>query len=217
MDNRKRVLVMTAVAAERDAILRGLGGNERFDVVLAGVGPASAAASTAMALAAADYGLVISAGIAGGFAGRAEIGSLVVASEIVCADLGVETLEGFSSVDELGFGSSRVPVQAQLAAAITERLRAAGLPVQTGPIVTVSTATGTAATASALAERVQGAAAEGMEGFGVAAAASLYGVPVLEIRAVSNPVGPRDRAAWRIREALDALEAAGPILLEVFE
>ncbi|PPS69089.1 Futalosine hydrolase [Streptomyces sp. MH60] len=47
-----------------------------------------------------------------------------------------------------------------------------------------------------------------MEGFGVAEAAAAHGVPVLELRAVSNPVGPRDRAAWRIGEALAALTDA---------
>lgn len=39
----------------------------------------------------------------------------------------------------------------------------------------------------------------------MAEAAAAHGVPVLEIRAVSNPVGPRDRAAWRIGDALAAL------------
>jgi futalosine hydrolase len=50
--------------------------------------------------------------------------------------------------------------------------------------------------------------AEAMEGFGVAEAAARHGLPVLELRTVSNPVGPRDRAAWRIGEALEALERA---------
>ncbi|MDO3679409.1 futalosine hydrolase [Paenibacillus ehimensis] len=210
-----RVLVITAVAAERDAVLRGLRGDARFDVVTGGVGPAASAASAAKALAAAGYGLVVSAGIGGGFPGRAEIGSLVVADAIVAADLGAETPEGFRSVDELGFGSSRIAVDASLAARLTEALQRAGLPAHTGPVLTVSTVTGTAATASELAARVPGAAAEAMEGFGVAAAARDRGLPVLELRAISNAVGPRDREAWRIKEALDALEAAGAILLEV--
>jgi futalosine hydrolase len=217
MLKRNRVLVMTAVAAERDAVLRGLGGDARFDVRLAGVGPAAAAANTAAALAGGEYGLVVSAGIAGGFGGRADVGTLVVSSEIVAADLGVETPEGFTSVDELGFGSARVAVDAALAEKVTAALREAGLPVSCGPVLTVSTATGSAATADALAGRVEGAAAEGMEGFGVATAARLGSVPVIEIRAVSNPVGPRDRAAWKIREALELLEAAGPIFVEVLE
>jgi futalosine hydrolase len=47
-----------------------------------------------------------------------------------------------------------------------------------------------------------------MEGFGVAEAAAAHDVPVLELRTVSNEVGPRDRAAWRIPEALAALGTA---------
>ncbi|EFH31385.1 menaquinone biosynthetic enzyme [Streptomyces pristinaespiralis ATCC 25486] len=43
-------------------------------------------------------------------------------------------------------------------------------------------------------------------------------MPVVEIRAVSNAVGPRDRAAWRIGEALAALREAfqqlAPVLQE---
>jgi futalosine hydrolase len=54
-----------------------------------------------------------------------------------------------------------------------------------------------------------------MEGYGVAVAAVQFGVPVIEIRAVSNPVGPRDRAAWKIREALDSLEKAAAAMKEV--
>jgi futalosine hydrolase len=55
-----------------------------------------------------------------------------------------------------------------------------------------------------------------MEGFGVATAAKLWDLPVLEIRTISNVVGPRDREAWRMKEAFAALEAAGKILRRVF-
>ncbi|GAA3399990.1 futalosine hydrolase [Paenibacillus hodogayensis] len=215
MNAIKRVLVMTAVAAERDALLRGLRGDSRFEVALAGVGPAAAAANTAALLAAAPYDLVVSAGIAGGFAGQAAVGELVVASDIVAADLGAETAEGFSSVDELGFGSARVTVDGPLARRLADALSQAGLPVRSGSVLTVSTVTGTAESAARLAARVPNAAAEAMEGFGVATAAALHGLPALEIRAVSNAVGPRDRSSWKIREALELLEAAGPILVEV--
>lgn len=216
-----RALVVTAVEAERAAVLRGIrdGGPSRppIDVLAAGVGPAAAAAITASALAAAalagaPYDLVMSAGIGGGFDGQADIGDLVVASEIVAADLGAETPDGFRGVDELGFGAARFPADGHWTARIADGLRAAGLPVRTGPILTVSTATGTAGTAARLAARIPGAAAEAMEGYGVAVAAHRSGVPVLEIRAISNRVGPRDRSAWRIEEALDRLAAAGAVL-----
>jgi len=210
-----RVLIMTAVEVERDAVLRGLGDDSRFIVELAGVGIVEAAISAAAALAAADYDLVVSAGIAGGFAGQAEIGSVVVASEIIAADLGVQTLGGFSSLDELGFGTTRVKVAADVAARLTAALQAAGLAAHAGPVLTVATATGTAATAAELAARVPGAAAEAMEGFGIASAARRRGVPVLEIRTISNAVGPRDRDAWRIGDALKALQTASSVLAEV--
>ncbi|WP_243735292.1 futalosine hydrolase [Paenibacillus turpanensis] len=210
-----RILIVTAVDAEKEAVMRGLQGDERFAAAAVGVGPAAAAARTAALLAASTYSLVISAGIGGGFAGRADIGSLVVASEIIAADLGAETQDGFLSVDELGFGSSRIAVDSVAAKRIAAALEAAGLPLCFGPVLTVTTATGTAARAEELARRNAGAAAEAMEGFGVAAAANDRGIPVLELRAVSNRVGPRDRSAWRIPEALHALEQACKVLTEV--
>jgi futalosine hydrolase len=219
----KRVLVMTAVEAEKEAVLRGLRGDSRFEVLVAGVGPVAAAVSTVTALvatastiAAVDYDLVVSAGIGGGFANQADVGTVVVASEVIAADLGVQTLDGFSSVDELGFGTSRLRVETDLSSRLVEALREAGMTVGYGPILTLSTATGTSATASDLAKRIPGAAAEAMEGFGVAAAASRFGVPFIEIRAISNWVGPRDRAAWRIGDALAALETTCTHLSEVF-
>lgn len=216
MDNTKsRILVVTAVGAERDAVMRGVGTDGRFDVLAAGVGSAIAAAQTARALAAGHYGLVISAGIGGGFAGRAAVGTLVIASEIVAADLGAETPEGFCSVDELGFGSARVQIAGELAGKLTDKLSEGGAVVCLGPVLTVSTVTGTSGSAKQLADRIPGAAAEAMEGYGVAVAAQLYGVPVLEIRSISNLVGPRDRAAWRIGDALESLQLASSILPEV--
>jgi futalosine hydrolase len=218
---QRRVLIVTAVAAEKEAVLRGLSNAEGFEVLAGGVGPAAAAASTAsaltLALATSPYSMVLSLGIGGGFKGQAEIGSLVVASQIIAADLGTETPEGFRTVDELGFGSATVSVNLSLAARIVEAFHAANLQVTQGPVLTVSTVTGSAATAEELAKRIPGAAAEAMEGFGVATAASQLGLPCLEIRSISNCVGPRDRSAWRIGDALQALEAASKLLPEVLQ
>lgn len=212
-----RVLIVTAVSAERDAVLRGLHSDSRFDVLVAGVGSVVAAVNTARALTTAEYRLVISAGIGGGFPGRAEVGSLVVANEIVVADLGAETLEGFRSVDELGFGFTHVQTDASLVDHFSKALRAAKIPVNIGPVLTVSTVTGTAARSVELAARIPGATAEAMEGYGVGFAALDRGLPVLEVRAISNMVGPRDRSAWQIKKALDVLEAASAVLTEVLQ
>lgn len=211
-----RILVATAVPVERDAVARAFTG-DGFVVIAAGVGPALAAASTATALttaalSGAPYDLVVSAGIAGGFQPYAPVGSLVVADEITAADLGAETADGFLPVTELGFGTvTHRPPEALVREVVT----ATG--ARAGAVLTVSTVTGTAARATALRERHPTALAEAMEGFGVAEAAAAHGVPVLELRAVSNPVGPRDRAAWRIGDALAALTEAFGKLPPVLE
>lgn len=210
-----RVLVVTAVDAEREAVLRGLGQDSRFDVIAAGVGPAAAAAMTARALAQHKYEMVISAGIGGGFTGQAAVGSIVVANSIIAADLGSETQDGFLSVQQLGFGNHRIDPDRELSERWVQALERSGIAVIHGPILTVSTTTGRAESAAQLAQRIPGAAAEGMEGFGVATAAAAFDLPALEIRSISNAVGPRDRGAWKIKEALETLEMASSHLLEV--
>jgi len=211
-----RILVMTAVEAEQQAFMRGTRDSDLFNVQLAGFGPASAAARTAAELAKGSYRLVVSAGIGGGFKGRADIGSTVIADRIAAADLGAETPDGFLSVDELGFGSSVIAADSKLVQTLSDAMVSAGIPASRGTILTVTTGTGSAETTAKLIARYGDPAAEGMEGFGVATAAKLWNLPVLEIRTISNVVGPRDRAAWRLGEAFAALEAAGDILRRVF-
>ncbi|MEV4428434.1 futalosine hydrolase [Streptomyces sp. NPDC049602] len=234
-----RILIVTAVVAEADSVTAGLGlggpellplpggltlrrHRDGVDVLVGGVGPAAVAAATGTALTYGTltgdrYGLVVSAGIAGGFQPAAPVGSLVVSSAIVAADLGAETPDGYLAVEELGFGRSVHAVPEALTGPIAAALDAGGLPHTLAPVLTVSTVTGTARRAAELAERHPAAAAEAMEGFGVAEAAAAHGVPVVEIRAVSNAVGPRDRAAWRIGEALGALrDAFEPLSRTVF-
>ncbi|CAM4453276.1 futalosine hydrolase [Paenibacillus tarimensis] len=214
---QRSILIVTAVEAEREAVRRGLGQDGRFEVVAGGVGPVAAAVSTTRTLASASdrYSLVISAGIGGGFAGQADIGSIVVASEIIAADLGADTADGFSSLEQLGFGSSRIGTDQAVSQRLAEALRAASIPVRHAPVLTLATVTGSAEKAEELAVRVPGAAAEAMEGFGVAYAASVFQLPAMELRAISNAVGPRDRAAWRIPDALQSLESACAVLREV--
>jgi futalosine hydrolase len=230
---RARILIVTAVTAERDAVTSRLeraaeaaesaetAETPEVEVLAAGVGPAAAAAGTATALTTAACGgspfsLVVSAGIAGGFG--QPLGGTVVASSIVAADLGAvippapggEAPTGFASVADLGFGAAEHRPPPALVRAVAEAAGAAS-----GAVLTVSTVTGTAARARELTARHPDAVAEAMEGFGVAEAAAVHGVPVLELRTVSNHVGPRDRAAWRIPEALAALGTGCAAMLPV--
>jgi futalosine hydrolase len=185
---------------ERDAVVAGVGG--RAEVHAVGVGVAAAAAGTARLLAIGDYDAVVCAGIGGGFAGRVEVGGVVVGTVSVAADLGADSPEGFLPIDALGFGTGSLPAGLDLPVPGAVR----------GPVLTVSTVTGTAEGLARILARYPEAVAEGMEGFGVATAAAQAGVPFAELRTVSNPVGPRDRAAWRIPQALAALTDAARAL-----
>ncbi|MDI6100536.1 futalosine hydrolase [Actinoplanes sp. NEAU-A12] len=205
--NAYPLLVVTAVAPEADAFRAGLD-PARTVVEAVGVGPAAAAAGTARLLATGAYRAVISAGIAGGFPGRADVGGLVIATRSIAADLGAESPDGFLPIEDLGFGASVLDADPGLVKA----LHAALPDAVTGDVLTLATVTGTAETAGRLAARFPLAVAEAMEGYGVAVAATGAGVPFVELRAISNPIGPRDRAAWRLADAFAALRSTTPAL-----
>jgi futalosine hydrolase len=86
-------------------------------------------------------------------------------------------------------------------------------PMQVFPIdrrvrfVTVSCCSGVDAAARALETRT-GGAIENMEGAAIAHVAHLHGVPVGEIRGVSNIATDRDPRAWRIDDAATAAAEA---------
>jgi futalosine hydrolase len=232
MSQVQRLVVVCAVDAEADAVVAGLATPIRVslsgvparrcehdgvtvDVVTAAVGPAAAAAVTAAALAGGDHHGAISMGIAGAFVDAgAGVCDLVVADRIVYADLGVQTDEGFLPIDSLGFGdathSSEPPptVVGELAA----RARAAGITTCIGPVLTLTTFTGTDARALELRDR-HGAVAEAMEGAGLATACALTGAVALELRTMSNLVGSRDRNAWDLPGSLLALTAVAQACL----
>ena len=234
LPNRVLIVVATAAEAER---LRDLPGRAA-GVVVSGVGPVAAALATAAALSTAalrggPYDLAVSAGIAGAYPGSGlKPGDLAVSSEIIHADLGTEdggsraggpragatgvTGDGAAwlGLEDLGLSvRPDAPHFGHFAAweGAADLARRAGATL--GPLLTLSSVTASAAGALAWETRFPGALTEGMEGAGVAHAALLAGVPVLELRGVSNPVGPRDRASWRVGEALAATRRGLEVLL----
>jgi futalosine hydrolase len=212
-----RLLAVTAVPAERDAVLRHLGtpreraigryaaatvetGAGDLDVVAGGIGAAAAAAATATALALDSYDAVLSLGVGGGFDGRCAVGDIAVAHSVLAADLGVETPDGFRTFGDLGL------IDTGIATGCDWEKLAARVGGVAGLILTVNTVTGTDERAAWLAGRWD-PVAEAMEGWGVW---SVLADPVTpyEVRAISNRCGRRDRDAWDIDGALDALARA---------
>ena len=160
--------------------------------LVCGVGPVESALATAAALAERRPNAVVHVGIAG--ARELPPPTLVVGSEAVYCDV-LDPASTFPRVE-------RVAADAGLLAAARAALPDAR-------VVSIGT-TG----------RVGGGTAcevEAMEGFGVLRAASLAGIPAVEVRAVSNAISERDRALWRIADALGTLAAAVPSLLDALE
>jgi futalosine hydrolase len=99
-------------------------------------------------------------------------------------------------------GRSTYQLADDLVARVTSRLPGSYL----AHVLTVATVTGTAERAARVLARAHtpGPAVEDMEAWGVHAGTPPH-IPFLAVKAVSNPIGPRDRTTWDLDGALDAL------------
>lgn len=188
------LLICCAAPLEAAALIDRLGGRagrlggRAIEVAITGIGPVNAA----FAAATTPARTIIVCGVGGAYPGSdLEIGDVVCATTETWADLGVEdewdvTAMGFETAP--GFGNT-LPLDVFPAAR-----RAA--------FVTSSTCTATERRAHELALRT-GGAVESMEGAAVVQIARHRNLAVGEIRGISNTVGKRDRASWRLREAAE--------------
>lgn len=219
----RRAILVVAVRAEGDAVLRGLGAaplpadapwwaaipvTDRVDLCLAGVSKANAAAATALALDPARHGLVVSIGIAGALPRQSGdalgVGDLVVADRCVFADEGIATPAGYRDLAQMGFAP--MPDGTVVAPCDPGAVRTlAPLAERVGPVATVSTCSGNDALARDIARR-SGAIAEAMEGAAVGLVAVRRAVPFVEVRSISNHTGDREGQGWDIPRALARLE-----------
>lgn len=177
-----------------------------------GVGKTAAATTLAHELATRRNrpGLVLLFGVAGAFPQRHLGRPLRLAPGAVCVvgldrfgDEGVVTPQGFRGIDELKLGDcGPFELAADLAGEAANRL---GVPVVSG--VTVSTCSGTEASAADLAARSR-AEIETMEGAAVAHVCASFGVPLLHVRAISNWTGDRERGEWDLKTAAKAAQSA---------
>jgi len=164
------------------------------EVLVTGVGPVHAAIALTRRLESGPAERIICCGVGGAYPGSGlAVGDVVCAATEQYGDFGADSPDGFLDLREWG-----LPGRMSLDLFPVERR--AGF-------VTCATCTGTAARAAELVART-GGAVESMEGAAVVEVARRYGVPVGEIRGISNPVGDRDRDAWRIEEAAAAAQEA---------
>jgi futalosine hydrolase len=158
---------------------------------------------------------VLQVGIAGAYAAaRAEVrvlGTPVIIEKEVVADLGAEDSGSFLSLEDLELGeleyyeSKCVPVFDDL---FGDALKT--LPVVSG--ASVNMATGTEITGVIRAEKY-GVEVESMEGAGALKFGEDFGIPVLQIRSISNIATTRNRESWDIAGALKSLRNVCGVLL----
>jgi len=196
-------------------------GRLHVGVLTTGVGKVNAALALGATLVVRRTRLLLSVGVGGAYPGSGlHPGDLAVAAEENYGDEGAEGGKGFLDMEEVGIPSwagvegpcfNRFPADREVGAALLSAAQIVGR-VACGPFVTVSTVTGSHARAEGLEQRFS-AVCETMEGAAVAHAALSRGVPFGEIRGISNAVGPRDRASWRLAEAAAAVGEAVVLFL----
>jgi futalosine hydrolase len=184
---------------------------------ITGIGPVAAALSIGAFLERHPRAAgIVNLGICGSFDPLRALGGICVATAEICPEYGARCADGseepfsFQMLPDLSLDPvNRLDLDPDAAA------RAMGLTLPgewtRGPSVTVAGVSADPARAAQLQTRHQ-PATENMEGFSLALGARLKGVPFLEVRTVSNPVGVRDKTKWNFRLALEALKTILPTL-----
>jgi len=197
------LLVCFATELEGGLLRARLGGVDGVSLLCTGVGLVSAAHAVTLAVVAGRPDAIVVCGVGGAYPDSGlDIGDVVAADFECYGDLGAETPTGFLDMKALGFPVIPGPTPIYN-----------DLPLQVFPVerrvkcVTVATCTGTDAVARAIEARTRGAV-ENMEGAAVVHVAHLPGVPVGEVRGVSNRVTNRDPSAWKLQDAARAAQEA---------
>ncbi|MEA5115036.1 MAG: futalosine hydrolase [Geobacteraceae bacterium] len=180
-----------------------------YQIIIAktGMGKAMAASTTTALIHGFSPVLIINTGCAGAYAGCGlETGNLALATCEIFADEGIETPEGWQSLEQMGFAlwekngigfGNEIPLSAALVGEASRVAARYGFKFKAGKFLTVSTCSGSRMRGEVLIKRY-GGVCENMEGAAVALTASRYGIPCLEVRGISNIVEDRDLSRWDI-------------------
>ena len=165
---------------------------------------------------------VINMGVGGAYAGAGlDVGDVAVASKEVFGDDGVITSNGWKGMKEIGIpvlqkGRKKLFNEFPLTTPPQAFLKAQNnklAVIKSGLFVTVGSASGTPKRAREL-ENKFGGICENMEGAAIAHVSAIYGIPMIEVRGISNIVGIRDKRRWKLKEASEICQKVVLNLLE---
>ena len=189
-------------------------GSHDVDILTTGVGMIATAAWCGRVLARQPYDFAVNLGVCGSFHAKYPPGTVVNVATDCIPELGAEDGEQFLTVHQLGLlGADEAPFNGGRLVnphAVVNR-EIAGLPAVNG--ITVNTVHGNAESIATAVDRFN-PDVESMEGAAFMYACLTSGVRFAQVRAVSNMVEKRNRAAWKLEEAVSALNDAGLRLIE---
>jgi futalosine hydrolase len=174
-----------------------------------GVGKVNAAHSTTLLLENYDVDVLILFGIGGAYPDSAlKIGDIAIADSENYGEEGVMTKEGWSPMEYTGFPLLKkkeeyyntFALDANLAKIAVRATKDCGFDAKQGNFVTVSQCSGTLKSGTLMKKRFNGLS-ENMEGAAVAHICAMYGVPMVEVRGISNIIKDRDMNKWDIESA----------------
>lgn len=187
-------------------------------VELCGFGMVAAAARTAQLIAERRPRRVILVGIAGALDDRLAVGDACRFGQVSCYGIGAGSGDGFQSAESMGWqqwpGDPPDPA-AVIGDTISCDIEAA---TDAPPACLLTVCAAAASEADVIARRrmFPAAVAEDMEGFAVALACRLHGVPVDIVRGISNTAGDRDASRWQIEAACRAAAELAAVVLGGF-
>jgi futalosine hydrolase len=214
-----RHLVLIPTELERRIIAPHFAGAtpELCRIELCGFGMVAAAARAAAAIAQARPDRVLLVGVAGAYDDRLPLGTAWGFRRVGCSGIGAGSGDAFVSAEAMGWPQwPGEPAHAETA--IGDEIACAAAAWPQAPwadlLLSVTAASGDAADAARRRRSFPAAAAEDMEGFGVALACRLAQVPLTIVRGISNVAGDRNTAAWKLADAADAAGGLAARLVE---
>ncbi|MEI6241399.1 MAG: futalosine hydrolase [Planctomycetia bacterium] len=184
---------------------------------LCGFGPVVAAARTAQLIAEHRPDSVLLVGIAGRMSDRLTIGEAYAFERVACHGVGAGTGDAFVPAEAMGWpqwpgeGSDPATRIGDVLACTSGQLPAAA--PRAGLLVSACAASAGEADVRSRLRLFPDAVAEDMEGFAVAAACRLAGVPLDIVRGISNTAGDRDISRWQIEAACRAAAELAALIL----
>jgi futalosine hydrolase len=145
--------------------------------------------------------MVIQLGIAGSFDPSLMLGTAVTVRSEIVADMGVFERDGYHDIFELGLTDKNIPPfeQGAIVNHHDHLIAAAALPAVAA--VSVNEISSNPHKIALFANQYK-ADIESMEGAALHYVCALQQIPFIQIRGISNLVGERDKAKWKIPESL---------------